>query len=78
MLAIVLEIGFGVVVCVVMAWVADVDNHSPLAWAGVTLFLCLASLAIPIPILRFFLAGLVTVVVMFVYNLVQLTRRRIS
>jgi hypothetical protein len=58
-------------VCAMLGWVADADGHSPFAWAGVTLVLCLASLLLPVPVLRLVLAGYAAFAAMYVYNLVR-------
>jgi hypothetical protein len=69
-----LEVGLydivaGVIVCVVIARVADRDGRSPIVWGGIALALCVASLAIPFPIYRLLIAGVATGAAMFVYNL---------
>jgi len=66
-----LEVVVGVIVCGVMWRVADVDNGSAPVWAAVTAGLCLASLAVPAPIVRLVVAGVVALAVMFVANVVR-------
>lgn len=71
MVGIMFEIVAGVTVCVVMARVADSEGYSPVVWGGITLALCLASLALPFTNFRILFAGVVAYFVMFVYNLVR-------
>ena len=68
---IILEAFCAAIVCAVLGRVADADGHSPLVWASVTLALCVASLLVPIPVLRLVLAGYVAITAMFVYNLLR-------
>jgi hypothetical protein len=71
-----LEVGLydvlaGVIVCVVIGRIADGDGRSPVVWGGIALALCVASLAIPLPIYRMLIAGVVAVGTLFVYNLAR-------
>jgi hypothetical protein len=71
-----LELAGCVVAAVIMGWIADGEGHSAVAWGAITLALCLASLAIPLPIVRVLLAVVVTFLAMWAYNLVRLMRRQ--
>lgn len=66
---VILEAACAAIVCGGIGRIADVDGHSPLAWAGLTLVLCLASLMLPVPVLRLVLAGYTAFALMFLYNL---------
>jgi hypothetical protein len=68
---IIMETFCAAIVCAVLGRVADADGHSPMVWAGVTLALCLASLLVPVPVLRLVLAGYVAIAAMFIYNLLR-------
>jgi hypothetical protein len=68
---IILEVVCAAIICAVLGRVADADGHNPFVWAVVTLGLCVASLLIPLPVLRLVLAGYAAVGAMFVYNLVR-------
>jgi hypothetical protein len=68
---IILETFCAAIVCAVLGRVADADGHSPLVWAGLTLALCVASLLIPVPVLRLVVAGYVAILAMFLYNLLR-------
>lgn len=66
-----IEVVFAVVVCGAVGVVAEADGHSWLPWAGVTLLLCVAGLAVPLPLVRELVAGYAAVGLMFGYNLVR-------
>lgn len=53
-----LELALGVAVCVTMAKLAAADDYSAVAWFLVTLALCVLSIMVPLPFLRFVLAGI--------------------
>ena len=59
-----LEIIFGIFVCLLMRKIADMDHQSGITWFGVTFGLCILSLALPIPYLRFCLAGIVSGIIL--------------
>ena len=61
-----LEIGRVVAACAAMGKIADADGRSSIIWGTITLGLCLASLAIPLPFLRVLLAGVVAFIVMMI------------
>ena len=71
-LKILLEVLVAVVVCGVIWRVADADNRSPILWSIITAALCIASIAVPFPLVRLVFAGGVTLCAMFVTNLVRL------
>ena len=50
-------VGFGI--CFVIAKIADADNRSAATWFFITMGLCVLSMVIPIPILRFAIMGAV-------------------
>jgi hypothetical protein len=68
---VILEAACAAIICGALGRIADADGHSPLAWAGLTLVLCLASLMLPVPVLRLVLAGYAAFAAMFVYNLLR-------
>lgn len=57
--------------CVLMAKIADMDGRSRIVWGGLTLAFCLASIWIPLPYLRFLIAGILAYVLMFLCNLIH-------
>jgi hypothetical protein len=66
-----LEIVVGVVICGVMAKIADMENRSMVTWFGVTFLLCFLSLFLPLPYIRFPLAGVVAFAAMFLLKLME-------
>lgn len=60
------EFGIAIAACVAMGKIADAEGRSAVVWGAITMGLCLASLAIPLPYLRFFLAGLAAFIAMMV------------
>jgi hypothetical protein len=60
------EIGLLVAAVVAMGKIADAEGRSAILWGTITLGLCLASLAIPLPMLRVLLAGIVAFIAMMV------------
>ena len=63
------EIVLGIGVCVVVAMIARADERSPVIWFCITFALCLASIFIPIPFLRFLIAGFISFVIMIVWKM---------
>ncbi len=61
-----LEIGLVIAACGAMAKIADADGRSGMIWGVITLVLCLASLAIPLPYLRVLLGCVLAFVAMMV------------
>lgn len=61
-----IEIGLVIATCAAMWKIADADGRSAIVWGIITLGLCLASLAIPLPGLRVLLAGVIAFVAMMV------------
>lgn len=57
-----LEIAMGIGLCVVMARLAAASRRSPGAWAGIAIVACAASILIPLPFIRFLIAGVVVFV----------------
>ena len=66
-----IEIVLGIALCVLMAKIADADGQSAFLWGGVTLVLCLLSLLIPIPFLRFLMAGVVAFIAMLAVKMAR-------
>ena len=52
------EVLMGIMLCVVMGGIATADNRSGIIWGFLTALLCAVSLLIPLPFLRFLIAGL--------------------
>ena len=67
MLEIVMIIG----AVVFMARVADAENRSAMAWGGLTLLICLASMVIPLAGIRIVIAVVVSFVAMMVAKAVK-------
>jgi len=63
------EIILGIVICVFMAKIASADEHSPMIWFGVTFILCVGAVFIPLPYLRFLIAGVVSFGLMLGYKM---------
>ena len=61
-----IEIGLLIAACVGMGKVADADGRSAMIWGIITLVVGLASLAIPLPLLRVLLACVVVFIIMMV------------
>ena len=61
-----IEIGLAIAACVAMAKIADADARSSIVWGIITLAICAASFAIPLPFLRVLLAFIVAFVLMMV------------
>ncbi len=57
-----------------MAKAARIEERSPLAWGGLTALYCIASLALPLPLLRIGIAGIASFATMFVCKIVQAPR----
>jgi hypothetical protein len=74
LIRVLLELVVGAVVCGTIGRIANADNRSPILWACVTAALCVACLAIPVPILRLVVACYAAVFVLFLTNLVRLPR----
>ncbi len=56
-----------VAACIGMSRVAEEDQKSGFMWGGITLILCIVSMAlIPLPFLRILLAGVATFILMVV------------
>jgi hypothetical protein len=72
LIRVLVEVAIAGAVCGVMGRVADADNRQPLFWAAISIVVCVASLAIPVPIVRLMLAGGAVLAAMFVTNLVRL------
>jgi hypothetical protein len=66
-----IEIAVIVAACVLMWRVAAMDDGSPVIWAAVTLGLCLASLAIPLPFVRVLIAVAVAFVAMIAVKVIK-------
>ena len=64
-----IEIIVGIGVCVVMGKIASHDGQSAWLWGLVTFALCAACLLIPLPFLRFGIAGILSFVGMIAYNM---------
>ncbi len=64
------EIIVGVAVVVLLTRIADIDGQSAPLWGFITFALCVASLWIPLPFLRFVLAGVVAFIAMIVYKII--------
>ncbi len=52
-----MEIAGGIGVCVMMGRIASEENRSAIIWFCITFLLCFASVLLPIPYLRFLIAG---------------------
>ncbi|MCI0462585.1 MAG: hypothetical protein L0Z62_37015 [Gemmataceae bacterium] len=65
------EILLGIAVCALMGKVADADGQPAFLWGGITFLLCLASLVLPIPYMRFLLAGVVAFVAMITVKMAR-------
>jgi len=65
-----LELMVGVAVVVMLTRIASIDGQSAPVWGLVTFALCVASLWVPLPFLRFVLAGLIVFVAMIVYKII--------
>jgi succinate-acetate transporter protein len=61
-----IEIALAIAACGAMAKIADADGRSSIAWGVITLAICAASFAIPLPFLRVLLAFIVAFVLMMV------------
>jgi len=51
-------------VCLAMGKVADADGRSSLIWGGITFVLCIVSLSIPLPYMRFLIVVAVVILLM--------------
>jgi hypothetical protein len=60
-----------VCICLFIARAAELDGDSSYLWGGITLALCVLSMAIDLPGVRILLAGLVAFAVKFAYNLAK-------
>jgi hypothetical protein len=60
------EIVLVIATCGAMAKIADADGRSSVVWGMITLAICAASFAIPLPFLRVLLAFIAAFVVMMV------------
>ena len=69
---ILLEIVLGLMIVGIMWHVADADNRSPILWNLITVAICIASVALPVPVVRLFFAGGLVLCAMFVTNLTRL------
>ena len=56
-------------VCVLMAKIASADDQSAIIWFCVTFAFCVAATLIPLPFLRFMIAGLVSFAAMIGYKM---------
>ena len=66
-----LEILLGIGVCISMAKIADADDQSATIWFCVTFALCvLSALVIPLPFIRFMIAGAAAFGLMIGYKVV--------
>jgi len=52
-----LELGIGLGVCIIMAKIASEDNESAAIWFCLTFALCVATSVMPLPYLRYLIAG---------------------
>ena len=64
-----IEIILGIAVCVIMAKVASADDLSGANWFCVTFALCFGALFIPLPYLRFLIAGVAAFALMIGYKM---------
>lgn len=64
-----LELFLGIGVCVLMGKIATADNLSAPIWFVITFVLCVLSLFMPLPYLRFLAAGFVAFVSMIGYKM---------
>ena len=64
-----LELILGIGVCVTMGKIASTDNQSATIWFVLTFVLCVLSLFIPLPYLRFLAAGFAAFVAMIGYKM---------
>jgi hypothetical protein len=60
------EIALAVLAGVAVGKIADVEGRSALMWGIITVALCFASLAIPLPFLRVILAGVASIILLMV------------
>jgi hypothetical protein len=61
-----IEIVMLIAACVAMAKIADAEGRSSWGWGFITLLICLASLLIPLPLVRILLAFVVAFIAMMV------------
>ena len=65
-----LEIALAVAVVILMVRIARADDESPVIWGGVTIALCIASLWLPLPMIRLVLAAVATYLLMFAFRII--------
>jgi hypothetical protein len=65
-----LEIIAGIAICIMVAKIADFENRSMILWFGITFVLCVGAIFLPLPFIRFLLAGAAALGGMFVLKLV--------
>ena len=61
-----LEIGAGIAICWSVGELASLSNRSRQAWFGITFLICALSILIPLPYLRFIIAGIVSIIIMMI------------
>ncbi len=59
-----IELLLGIGLCIVMARIASADNQSAILWGCITGVVCLGSLLLPWPYLRFLIAGVLVFITM--------------
>lgn len=64
------ELLLGIGVCVVIAKIADGENLSGALWFSVAFLCCCAAIFIPLPYLRFLIAGAAAFGMMIVYRVI--------
>ena len=57
--------------CFAMAKIAIADDRSDIIWFCITFAVCLAALFIPLPFIRFLIAGSVSFGIMIAYKLIM-------
>jgi hypothetical protein len=65
-----IEIVMAIAVVVAMVKIADMENQSPFLWGAVAIGFLVLCFAIPVPMLRVVVAGLLSYGAMFVYKVV--------
>ena len=62
---------FNELLVVVMSRVAAIEKKSGFVWGGLTLLICLASLLIPLPMIRVLIGGAVSFLIMLISNFMK-------
>lgn len=65
-----LEIILAILLCGIMYKIADQEQLSGVAWGGLTMLVCVASVFVPLPYLRVIIAGVAMFVAMIIYKIV--------